>query len=84
MPIGFFVAGIDYFEGDPIHLSREKPNWNLNEWIEGKRKRADEILPVWVEAIKDKYGSSCYPFPVEVEFRGEVYRKGQHKIHGRR
>jgi len=53
---GFFVAGIDYFEGDPIHLSREKPNWNLNEWIEGKRKRADEILPVWVEAIKDKYG----------------------------
>ncbi|TFY77139.1 hypothetical protein EWM64_g6871 [Hericium alpestre] len=55
---GYLVLGPDYFEGDPIFKHRGvEPDFDTNAWIEPKRKRAYELLPPWIEAVKAKYGA---------------------------
>lgn len=54
--IGFLIIAPDYFEGEPIQLFSEKPDFDHNAWIDKKLPRAKEITPAWVEAVFEKYG----------------------------
>ncbi|EMD32541.1 hypothetical protein CERSUDRAFT_161458 [Gelatoporia subvermispora B] len=54
---GYLVVGLDYFEGDPVYLHRGKEGFNIGEWIQPKRTRADELVPKWIDAVKEKYGA---------------------------
>ncbi|KAI0066733.1 alpha/beta-hydrolase [Artomyces pyxidatus] len=54
---GYLVVGIDYFEGDPIQANKDKPGFNLTAWVDGKRERANPLVPKWIEEVKAKYGT---------------------------
>ncbi|KAJ7666994.1 Alpha/Beta hydrolase protein [Mycena polygramma] len=53
---GFFVLGIDYFLGDPIHNHTEE-GFDRDAWIGKKRATAQELAPKWVEAVRKQYGA---------------------------
>ncbi|EIW80151.1 hypothetical protein CONPUDRAFT_82517 [Coniophora puteana RWD-64-598 SS2] len=53
---GFTVLGIDYFLGDPVTEARLKDkNFDRNTWRPGVEKIAEERIPGWIEAIKQRY-----------------------------
>jgi len=54
---GYLVLGIDYFEGDPISLHRGKPGFNIREWVNPKLVRARELVPKWIDAVKEQFGT---------------------------
>jgi len=52
----FTVLGIDYFLGDPVTEARLKDkNFDRNTWRPGVEKIAEERIPEWIEAIKQRY-----------------------------
>ena len=54
---------MDYFEGDPMYLHIKEPEWETVKkkiWMDGKKRRARELLPAWNEAIKSRYGKFQY------------------------
>ncbi|GJJ11545.1 hypothetical protein Clacol_005779 [Clathrus columnatus] len=53
---GYLVVAVDYFEGDPIHLAREREGFNLDEWIGIKHPRATLITPTWIDAVMSTFG----------------------------
>jgi dienelactone hydrolase len=63
---GFTVFGIDYFEGDYIQKHRRDPNdrnsvlpgFDFTAWANKWAAFAKEHVPIWVEAVKEKYGSA--------------------------
>jgi len=52
-------VAVDYFEGDPIQDSRDKPGFDHKAWIDKKLPRAKEISPKWIDAAMEKFGESC-------------------------
>ncbi|TFY82903.1 hypothetical protein EWM64_g1110 [Hericium alpestre] len=55
---GYLVLAPDYMEGDPVYLHREKPGFNLLEWVQPKRDRANGLVPPWLKGAKAKYGNA--------------------------
>jgi hypothetical protein len=53
---GFTVLGPDYFFDDPIHKHNDEEGWDRQAWMVKSRKAADECIPEWFEAVKEKYG----------------------------
>ncbi|KAK6977872.1 hypothetical protein R3P38DRAFT_3122295, partial [Favolaschia claudopus] len=74
---GFFVLGIDYFLGDPVHLHTEE-GFDVQVWLDAKRKKSAEITPKWIEAVYWRFGSDaeyfalgyCYGGPFALELAG--------------
>ena len=47
-----------------MYLHVDEPEWETVRkaiWMDGKKKRARELLPAWNEAIKNRYGEGPYP-----------------------
>lgn len=53
---GYLVLGIDYFEGDTIFLHLGKPEFKIKEWVDPKLVRARELVPKWIDAVKEQFG----------------------------
>jgi len=56
---GFIVVGLDYFFGDPVQNHMGKEGWDREAWMAKTRKGADECVPRWFEAVKEKYGETA-------------------------
>ncbi|TFY53870.1 hypothetical protein EVG20_g9938 [Dentipellis fragilis] len=55
---GYLVLGPDYFEGDPVHHHVGlEPGFDVKKWYEPKRERANDLVPPWIEAVKELYGT---------------------------
>lgn len=58
---GYLVLALDYFEGDTIdkHLHKLGPHYSLVEdYVPAKMTRAKEITPLWIDAIKEQFGTA--------------------------
>ncbi|KAE9396574.1 alpha/beta-hydrolase [Gymnopus androsaceus JB14] len=55
---GFTVLGIDYFMGDAVNKHQE-PGFDRGKWINTMQKQANELMPKWWAAVKDKYGQEA-------------------------
>ncbi|OBT41463.1 hypothetical protein VE00_08075 [Pseudogymnoascus sp. WSF 3629] len=59
---GYLVLGMDYFRGDPVWKHRKDrhdnsdPNFDYEAWKKKHTAFADENVPKWVSAVKEKYG----------------------------
>ncbi|KAI0066731.1 alpha/beta-hydrolase [Artomyces pyxidatus] len=53
---GYLVLGVDYFQGDDISFSASKAEFDFMEWIMLKRASANELVPIWIAAVKSRYG----------------------------
>ncbi|TEB29241.1 alpha/beta-hydrolase [Coprinellus micaceus] len=53
---GFYVLGIDYFFGDPVHLHLEEPGFDRPTWVAKSQKQAAEAVPKWIEGVQKIYG----------------------------
>ncbi|EAU93580.2 hypothetical protein CC1G_02810 [Coprinopsis cinerea okayama7 len=53
---GFYVLGIDYFLGDPIHLHLDSPDFDRAAWVAKSQKQAEEAVPKWLKAVTELYG----------------------------
>ena len=56
MVTGYLVLGIDYFEGDSIAFHVDKEGWDRQGWIKRQQVRAAELIPPWVDAVREQYG----------------------------
>ncbi|THU91291.1 alpha/beta-hydrolase [Dendrothele bispora CBS 962.96] len=73
---GFYVLGIDYFDGDPIDKHTNEENFDRQAWRSAATKRAKEWIPKWFDAIKESYGTDakycavgyCFGAPYALEF----------------
>lgn len=55
---GFIVLGPDYFFGDSMGFHRGiEPDFDGEAWVQRQRKPAHEVMPKWLEAVKEKYGT---------------------------
>lgn len=62
---GFTVLGLDYFRGDPVwkhrkdrHDTTTEPGFDYEAWKQKHIAFADDAVPKWVSAVKEKYGSA--------------------------
>ena len=61
---GFLVVGPDYFWGDKLELRMKKdptfvpPNPKFDEWTDIYQERSFKVLPQWLDAVRQKYGTS--------------------------
>ncbi|OCH86104.1 alpha/beta-hydrolase [Obba rivulosa] len=53
----YLVLGLDYFEGDPVHVHTGEADFNVREWIQPKKIRADQLVPEWIDAVKETFGT---------------------------
>lgn len=53
---GFIVLGPDYFFGDPVQDHSGEAGFDQSAWAAKSKKQADECVPRWLEAVKEKYG----------------------------
>lgn len=60
---GYLTIGIDYFNGDPVWKHRKNrldtttdPGFEFEAWKDKHQKFADEKVPSWVGAVKERYG----------------------------
>ncbi|KAL6303980.1 Alpha/Beta hydrolase protein [Sparassis latifolia] len=54
---GYLVLALDYFVGDSISKHVSKPGFQVSEWVEPKVAQANEMVPRWLEAVKEQYGT---------------------------
>ncbi|KAF8198272.1 dienelactone hydrolase [Mycena galopus ATCC 62051] len=67
---GFFVVGIDYFLGDPIHKRKaRKESFDRDAWFSTTRAKAQEITPEWIKEIRKLYGY-CFGAPFVMDLAG--------------
>jgi hypothetical protein len=57
---GFYVAGLDYFFGDPIQAHDGEPGFNQAAWLAKSQRQAEEALPKWLEAVRKTYGTHAW------------------------
>ncbi|KIJ66635.1 hypothetical protein HYDPIDRAFT_26966 [Hydnomerulius pinastri MD-312] len=55
---GFTVLGLDYFLGDRLDTLQKEPGFSRDAWRDKSLKQAQEHTPKWVEAVKQKYGTT--------------------------
>ncbi|KZT02071.1 alpha/beta-hydrolase [Laetiporus sulphureus 93-53] len=58
---GYLVLALDYFEGDPVqnHLDEVGPNYSIEfDFVPGKMVRAKQLAPAWLDAVREKFGTS--------------------------
>ena len=60
---GYLTIGIDYFQGDPVFLHRDGPKdpkegFDFEAWKAKYQKFAEDNVPGWIDAVKQKYGKS--------------------------
>jgi len=55
---GYTVLGVDYFFGDRLEELKKQPDFNTGSWIAKVVPRARECAPRWVEAVRQRYGTS--------------------------
>ncbi|KAF5376906.1 hypothetical protein D9615_007353 [Tricholomella constricta] len=60
---GFLVLGIDYFFGDAVQLHTE-PGFDRAVWIQNAREKAKPVVPKWLDAVREQYGSAAQYFSV--------------------
>lgn len=53
---GFIVAGLDYFQGDPIYLHHDDEKWDRDAWFKRHRTEAFQIEAEWFAGIKERFG----------------------------
>ncbi|KAK0471283.1 Alpha/Beta hydrolase protein [Armillaria novae-zelandiae] len=78
---GFIVVGVDYFLGDPVYIHTE-PDFDRPAWLEKSKHQARELMPGWVNAIREKYGEDtqysavgyCFgaPFVLDLAACGDI------------
>ncbi|PPQ79650.1 hypothetical protein CVT24_010246 [Panaeolus cyanescens] len=56
---GFHAVGLDYFFGDPIQNHDGEEGWDVMVWVNKARKVADEVVPRWIDAVREKYGADA-------------------------
>lgn len=56
----------DYFEGDPIHIAREKPGHDRETWLSSTLARAKQTTPKWIDAVVKEFGVA---FTLRMTFR---------------
>ncbi|KAG6834194.1 hypothetical protein H0H93_011287, partial [Arthromyces matolae] len=61
---GFLVLGIDYFFGDGIYHHLNEEGFDRASWIENAKKKAPEVFPKWLEAVRETYGTDAQYFAV--------------------
>lgn len=66
---GYLALGIDYFQGDSVLNHMEMPTykpkvegWSLPEWAMKHKGFADQAVPKWAAAVKEKYGKEGTKF----------------------
>ena len=62
---GYTVLGLDYFRDDPVWKHRKdrndtttEPGFDYEAWKQKHTAFADEVVPRWVQAVRERYGSS--------------------------
>jgi hypothetical protein len=77
------VLGPDYFFGDPIQDHDNEEGFDKPAWMAKSKKQADECVPKWLEAVKEKFGLQhpifCSRFSL-VKDRFPVIRHNGHQI----
>ncbi|OBZ68577.1 Protein AIM2 [Grifola frondosa] len=53
---GYLVLGLDYFEGDSMILHHGQEGFDFTAWRIPKEKRAAELVPRWIDAVKQQFG----------------------------
>ena len=53
---GFFVAGLDYFLGDPVYIHADESGFDRAGWMKKSQDQAKELVPKWVKAVKEQFG----------------------------
>ncbi|KAK0229341.1 hypothetical protein EDD85DRAFT_912570 [Armillaria nabsnona] len=51
----FIVVGVDYFLGDPVYIHTGS-DFDRPAWLEKSKQQAKELMPRWLNAIREKYG----------------------------
>ncbi|KAI0370129.1 alpha/beta-hydrolase [Pilatotrama ljubarskyi] len=54
---GYLVLGLDYFEGDSYAFHKDEQDFDMPAWIKEKQARAAALLPPWIDAVRQQYGS---------------------------
>ncbi|KAH9914905.1 alpha/beta-hydrolase [Epithele typhae] len=67
---GFTVLGIEYFEGDTAGKHVGTPGWDGMAWATEKLRRAREVTPPWIDAVRARYGADVKYFAVGYCFGG--------------
>jgi len=55
---GFTVLGPDYFFGDRLETLKKDPAFNHGSWRDKVFEGAREHTPKWVEAVRERYGTT--------------------------
>ncbi|KAJ7460767.1 Alpha/Beta hydrolase protein [Mycena latifolia] len=67
---GFYVLGLDYFFGDPIHIHTD-PEFDRMKWLARVQKEANEAFPKWLEEVRKIHGLSdsryCFGAPFAMD-----------------
>jgi len=53
---GFFVVGLDYFNGDPVYIHADEAGFDRAAWMKKSQDYAEEKVPTWVTAVKEQFG----------------------------
>lgn len=54
------MLGPDYFFGDPIQNHDNEEGFDRGTWMAKTKKGADECVPRWFAAVKEKYGLAYF------------------------
>ncbi|KAF4590084.1 hypothetical protein EYR38_009382 [Pleurotus pulmonarius] len=73
---GYLVLGVDYFLGDPVQNHDGEQGFDRPAWFAKARENAADVLPGWVEGVKQKYGY-CFGAPYVFELlNGDMLSAG--------
>lgn len=76
---GYLVLGVDYFLGDPVQNHDGEQGFDRPAWFAKARVNAADVLPGWVEGVKQKYGMClCKTYLIQSSYRR--VGKGVHGI----
>ncbi|KAJ8518990.1 hypothetical protein ONZ45_g3976 [Pleurotus djamor] len=53
---GYLVLGPDYFLGDPVQDHDGEEGFDRAAWFAKARANTEEVLPKWIQAVKETYG----------------------------
>ncbi|PBK70277.1 alpha/beta-hydrolase [Armillaria solidipes] len=78
---GFIAVGVDYFLGDPVYIHKE-PDFDRQAWMVKSKQQAQELMPRWLEAIREKYGQDAHytavgycfgaPYVLDLAAQGDI------------